>query len=156
MVEAQTYVFRASLNPKVYRDFEILSAKNLYDLGGAIVRIFGFDFDHAFGFYSKLTGSVFGSPVKYELFADMGESEARSVKRTRIVDAFPTVGAKMTFLFDYGDNWQSRRKDHAGSPNSTSPEQSADRPRSGSFRTAQRCCHVSPDRGGGAYGWRTS
>ena len=55
-----------------------------------------------------MTGNVFGSPVKYELFADMGESEARSVKRTRIVEAFPTVGAKMTFLFDYGDNWQFR------------------------------------------------
>ena len=38
----------------------------------------------------------------------MGESEARSVKRTRILEAFPTVGAKMTFLFDYGDNWQFR------------------------------------------------
>jgi len=83
-------------------------AENLYDLAGEIVRVFGFDFDHAFGFYSKLTGDVFGSPVKYELFADMGESEARSVKRTRIVEAFPTVGAKMTFLFDYGDNWQFR------------------------------------------------
>ena len=34
--------------------------------------------------------------------------KARSVKRTRIVEAFPTVGAKMTFLFDYGDNWQFR------------------------------------------------
>ena len=108
MAEAQTHVFRVSLSPKVYRDFEILSAKNLYDLAGEIVRVFGFDFDHAFGFYSKLTGNVFGSPVKYELFADMGESEARSVKRTRIVEAFPTVGAKMTFVFDYGDNWQFR------------------------------------------------
>jgi hypothetical protein len=108
MAEAQTHVFRVSLSPKVYRNFEILSAKNLYDLAVEIVRVFGFDFDHAFGFYSKLTGDVFGSPVKYELFADMGESEARSVKRTRIVEAFPTVGAKMTFLFDYGDNWQFR------------------------------------------------
>ena len=108
MAEAQTHVFRVSLSPKVYRDFEILSAQNLYDLAGEIVRVFGFDFDHAFGFYSKLTGDVFGSPVKYELFADMGESEAHSVKRTRIVEAFPTVGAKMTFLFDYGDNWQFR------------------------------------------------
>src|SRR5439155_24609455 len=81
MAEAQTHVFRVSLSPKVYRDFEILSAKNLYDLAGDIVRVFGFDFDHAFGFYSKLTGDVFGSPVKYELFADMGESDARSVKR---------------------------------------------------------------------------
>jgi hypothetical protein len=108
MAEDQTHVFRASLGPKVYRDFEIPSANNLYDLGGMIVQVFGFDFDHPFGFYSKLSGSVFGSPVKYELFADMGESEARSVKRTRIVEAFPTVGAKMTFLFDYGDNWQFR------------------------------------------------
>jgi len=108
MAEAQTHVFRVSLSPKVYREFEILSAKNLYDLASEIVRVFGFDFDHAFGFYSKLTGDVFGSPVKYELFADMGESEARSVKRTRIVEAFPMVGAKMTFLFDYGDNWQFR------------------------------------------------
>lgn len=108
MAKDQTHVFRASLRPKVYRDFEIPSANNLYDLGGMIVQVFGFDFDHPFGFYSKLSGSVFGSPVKYELFADMGESEARSVKRTRIVEAFPTVGAKMTFLFDYGDNWQFR------------------------------------------------
>jgi hypothetical protein len=108
MAEAQTYVFRASLSPRVYRDFEILSSKNLYDLADEIVRVFGFDFDHPFGFYSKVTGDVFGSPVKYELFADMGESEARSVKRTRIVEAFPRAGAKMTFLFDYGDNWQFR------------------------------------------------
>ena len=84
MAEAQTHVFRVSLSPKVYREFETLSAKNLYDLAGEIVRIFGFDFDHAFGFYNKLTGNVFSSPVKYELFADMGESEARSVKRTEL------------------------------------------------------------------------
>ena len=108
MAEAQTHVFRVSLSPKVYRDFEILSAKNLYDLGSAIVRVFGFDFDHGFGFYSKLSGRIFDSPVKYELFADMAESEARSVEQTQIVEAFPTVGAKMTFLYDYGDNWQFR------------------------------------------------
>jgi Plasmid pRiA4b ORF-3-like protein len=108
MAEGQTYVFRASLSPKVYRDFEILSAKSLYDLAEAIIHLFGFDLDHAFGFFSKLTGRIFDSPVKYELFADTGESEARSVKRTQIVKAFPAVGAKMTFLYDYGDNWQFR------------------------------------------------
>ena len=79
MVEAQTHVFRASLNRKLYRDFEIPSGTNLHDLAGAIVEVFGFDFDHAFGFYSNLTGNVLHSPVKYELFADMGESDARSV-----------------------------------------------------------------------------
>jgi hypothetical protein len=108
MAEAETHVFRVSLSRKVYRDFEILSAKSLYDLAEQIVRVFNFDFDHAFGFYSKLTGHVFDSPVRYELFADMGESEARSVKRTRIAEAFPKVGVKMTFHFDYGDDWQFR------------------------------------------------
>lgn len=108
MAEAQTGVFRASLNPKLYRDFEIPAAKKLSDLAGTIVGVFGFDLDHAFGFYSKLTGDIFKSPMKYELFSDMGESDALSVKRTRIGDAFPAVGAKMTFLFDCGDNWQFR------------------------------------------------
>src|SRR5205085_9830193 len=100
MAEAQTHVFRVSLSPKVYRDFEILSSKNLYDLASEIVRAFGFDFDNACGFYSKVTGDVFGSPVKYELFADIGEREARRVKRSRIVEDFRTVGAKMTFRVD--------------------------------------------------------
>ena len=108
MAEAQTHVFRASWRPKVYREFEILSAKTLYDLGEEIVRVFGFDFDHAFGFYSKLTGSIYDSPVQYELFVDIGESKGRGVKQTRIVDAFPEIGAKMIFLFDYGDEWLFR------------------------------------------------
>lgn len=108
MPVTDTHVFRVSLNPKIYRDFEIISTKKLYDLAGTIIQYFGFDFDHAFGFYSVLKGNVLRSPVKYELFADMGESDARSVKRSRIVDAFPEVGDKMTFLFDYGDGWEFR------------------------------------------------
>ena len=108
MAEAGTLVFRVSLGPKLYREIEIPSSKTLYDLAGAIVGVFDFDFDHAFGFYSKLTGRVYDSPVKYELFADMGESDARSVKRTRIAEAFPSTGAKLTFLFDYGDEWLFR------------------------------------------------
>jgi hypothetical protein len=112
MAEAGTHVFRVSLNPKLYRDIEIPSGKKLYDLASAIVAAFGFDFDHAFGFYSLLKGNILRSPVKYELFADMDdigeESDAGSVERTRTSDAFPETGHKMTFLFDYGDNWQFR------------------------------------------------
>lgn len=38
----------------------------------------------------------------------MGEADAkaRSVKLTRAVEAFPSVGAKLRFLFDYGDGWE--------------------------------------------------
>jgi hypothetical protein len=49
--------------------------------------------------------------VRYELFADLdGNSEARSVKRTPVAQAFPELGSQMQFLFDYGDNWRFRVK----------------------------------------------
>ena len=108
MAESETLVFRASLRPKIYRDIEIAGTGSLYTLAQAIVRSFDFDFDHAFGFYSKLKGDIYDSPVRYELFVDIGEGDgdARSVKRTRIIKAFPSVGTKMRFLFDYGDGWE--------------------------------------------------
>jgi len=41
--------------------------------------------------------------------ADMDiESDAGSVERTRTSKAFLEIGHKMTFLFDYGDNWEFR------------------------------------------------
>jgi hypothetical protein len=108
MAESETLVFRASLSPKIYRDIEIAGTASLYTLAQVITWSFDFDFDHAFGFYSKLKGNIYDSPVRYELFVDMGEGEgdARNVKRTRAIKAFPSVGAKMRFLFDYGDEWE--------------------------------------------------
>jgi hypothetical protein len=100
------HTLRVSLRARLYRDIEISSVATLHDLAETIVRAFGFDMDHAFGFFSKLTGNVFQSPIRYELYADAdtaGSSE--SVKRTRIEQAFSTVASKMTFLFDYGDEW---------------------------------------------------
>ena len=108
MAGATTHILRASLRPKLYRDIEIDSGKSLYDLAESIVEAFDFDLDHAFGFYSKLTEYCLDSPIKYELFADLegGESDAGSVKRTKVAQAFPDVGSKMLFLFDYGDQWE--------------------------------------------------
>lgn len=103
----KTHVFRASLDKKHYRDFEIPGNDKLDSLAEAIVTAFGFNFDHAYGFYSDLGDHVYHSEVKYELFADMGDADAdsRSVKKTKIAEAFPTLATKMTFLFDYGDEW---------------------------------------------------
>ena len=112
MAEHNIHLFRVSLEAKLYRDIEIESGNKLYDLAAAIVAAFGFYFDHPFGFYSLLEGNVERSPVQYELFADLediGEpSTAGSVERTRVSKAFPEVGDKMTFLFDYGHSWQFR------------------------------------------------
>jgi hypothetical protein len=104
-----THIFRVALDGKrsVYRDIEIASAASLHDLAEAIIGAFDFDFDHAFGFYSgKTPATLYEQQPKYELFADIGEeSDAGSVKKTKVAEAFPKVGHALTFLFDYGDEW---------------------------------------------------
>jgi hypothetical protein len=99
---------RASLKPHVYRDIEIDSALSLFELAHVITKAFGFDFEHAFGFFGRLTGRVFASPVRYELFADeeLG-GDARSVQAT-ISQAFPRTNSKMLFVYDYADVWRFR------------------------------------------------
>src|SRR4051812_4905270 len=110
MAEASTHLFRVALQdaPTIPREIEIASDKKLVALAQAIVRAFDFQFDHAFGFYSALTGrEVLRAQPKYEVFADMGErTGSGSVKRTRVAEAFPIVGHTMLFLFDYGDDWR--------------------------------------------------
>jgi hypothetical protein len=103
----ETLVFRAALKPKVYRDFEVADTSTLYALARTINDVFDFAFDHAFGFYSKLEGDIFASPVHYELFADIGEGKPGDlgVEKILAADAFPSPGSKMRFLFDYGDEW---------------------------------------------------
>ena len=103
---ATIHTLRVSLRARLYRDIEISGSATLYDLAESIVRAFDFDLDHAFGFFSSETGNIFQSPVRYELFADAGSGSSQSVKRTKIEQAFPSVAVKMTFLFDYGDEWR--------------------------------------------------
>ena len=112
MAQNDTFIIRAALNGKasIYRDIEIEPTKSLYRLAETITSAFGFDFDHAFGFY---TGDPYGTERKfpiYELFADMGEANpgVRGVKKAKIAEAFPKVGHALTFLFDYGDDWHFR------------------------------------------------
>ena len=54
MARSPTHVLRAALQdePKTYREIEVPSSASLYDLADFIVSAFGFDFDHAFGFYT--------------------------------------------------------------------------------------------------------
>jgi hypothetical protein len=102
-----THILKVSLlrEPSTYRTIEIASSKSLYAFAEAIVA--SFDFDHAFGFYSGRTErTLMSAQPQYELFADIGEeSEAMSVKKTSVAKAFPHQGHRLTFLFDYGDEW---------------------------------------------------
>ena len=110
MADPSTRIFRASLRGRLYRDLELPSGASLEDLATAIVAAFGFDFDHAFGFYGNLKGDYYRSEERYELFADLGQADegVRGVRRTRLSVAFPEVGKTMLFLFDYGDEWRFR------------------------------------------------
>jgi hypothetical protein len=113
MNSKDTLVLRVQLagDKSIYRDIEIEASKSLYQFAEAIVAAFGFDFDHAFGFYSGLTpAKMMQAHPRYELFADMGDASpgVLGVKKTRISQAFPAIGHAMLFLFDYGDEWPFR------------------------------------------------
>ncbi len=98
---------------RIIREIEVLENTNLYKLAGVIVGAFNFDFDHCFGFFSKISeNGYFDTDKKYELFTDLIEegedlepTGAGSVKKTKIKDVWQDKGDKMLFLFDYGDSW---------------------------------------------------
>ena len=106
----KTYIFKTYLfrDKKIIREIEVQDGLNLYKLAEAILKVYDYDFDHAFGFFSDISEYPYKSKNKYELFADMEDIEptgAESVKKTKISDVWQKVGDKMLFLFDYGDNW---------------------------------------------------
>ena len=112
----RTYIFKTNLlgNPKISREIEVSENISLYRLAKAIVSAYNFDFDHCFGFFSKIAEShYFDSEKKYELFTDLIEegedlepTGAGSVKKTKVKEVWQNIGDKMMFLFDYGDNWR--------------------------------------------------
>lgn len=118
----KTYILKTTLlstSPKIYgntskisREIEILENASLYKLAETIIDAYNFDFDHCFGFFSKIAEyGYFDSEKKYELFTDLEDegiepTGAGSVKKTKTKEVWQNVGDKMLFLFDYGDNWQ--------------------------------------------------
>ena len=105
-----THIIRATLqfDKTVYRDVELPSKASLEMLAKGILDAFNFDMDHAFGFYSGITPrTTMESHPKYELFADLefDDCDAESVSKTAVSVAYPEPGAKLMFLFDYGDEW---------------------------------------------------
>jgi hypothetical protein len=108
MSDTTTHVFRVELRPDLYRDIEVFSGMPLDYLAAAIVEVFGFDFDHLYGFYSKLTGNVYASTPRYEVPAMLDDPDALNVEEVAIEAAFRRVGKALLFIFDFGDNWRFR------------------------------------------------
>jgi len=99
--------------PNIGRDIDIASNASLYRLAKAILDAYGFDLDHAFGFFSTVSSSnYFEAERKFELFTDLIEegqdiepTGAESVKKTRASNVWRESGEQMLFLFDYGASW---------------------------------------------------
>lgn len=111
MAESMVATFRVTMkeNDTVIREFQVPATTSLYRLAETIIDSIGWDFDHAFGFYSNLE-NYFSSTEQFELFSDMGEMTTRKngvtprgVKRTRSSSVFKSPEDKMLFVFDYGD-----------------------------------------------------
>lgn len=109
----KTFIFQTKMisEKNISREVEVLESMTLYKFAQAIVEAHGFDFDHAFGFYSSMKEDYFKSERMYELFADTEDdgiepTKAESVKNTKISHVWNALGDKMMFLFDYGDGWR--------------------------------------------------
>lgn len=93
---------------RIIRKIQIAGTKSLYNFAEVIVKAFGFQFDHCFGFYDNFQRFP-DSQKSYELFVDTGEEPSnpltKGVKNTKISQAFKDSGERMLFLFDYGDEW---------------------------------------------------
>lgn len=99
--------FKEKSDRKPYRDIVIKENQTLSTFACAIVRAFEFYFDHCYGFYDNFE-DPYKSKEIYELFTDIPEEPtpgALGVTYIKIATAFPYVGKKLRFLFDYGDNW---------------------------------------------------
>jgi hypothetical protein len=108
--KTETRIFRVALQGRrsIWREIEVRPHHSLYQLADMAVRVFGFDLDHAFGFYSGSGRGMHRANPRYELFTDMGDptdEHALGVETVTVAVAFPQVGHRMTLLFDYGDQW---------------------------------------------------
>ncbi|MFZ4681591.1 MAG: IS1096 element passenger TnpR family protein [Terrimicrobiaceae bacterium] len=101
----QIHTIKLQLGRKFEAVVAVSGTVSLYGLAETLIGALGFQFDHAFGFYDNLK-NPYDSRIKYTLFADMGESDdgEPGVEKTPVSEVF-TVGKKMLFYFDYGDQW---------------------------------------------------
>ncbi len=94
------FIFKVSLG-KIWRRIEIDSQMTLEELADTIIRDgFRFDDDHLYAFYYK---NLFGNEIEVGCPRNQTNQITTEVKIGEI--PLP-VGAKMKFVFDFGDNWK--------------------------------------------------
>ncbi|SRR5579883_83811 len=93
------YVFKVSL-ARAWRRIAIPAKRELSWLAGTILDAFDFDYDHLYEFSYK---NRFGHTIR------IGHPYMKTspcADEVRIGDLFLEPGARMTYLYDFGDNWK--------------------------------------------------
>lgn len=95
-----TYIFRVSLGRSVWRRIAIPAKSDFDALSDAILGAFEFDHDHLYKFTYK---SRFG--VSVDINHPYVE-EPPFTDEVQVGGIGLEAGAKMTYLYDFGDNWE--------------------------------------------------
>jgi hypothetical protein len=113
------YIFKVALegDKKIWRRIAIRGGQTLHDLHEAIYTAFDRDDEHLYSFYlapkSVTTSSrrkllqaatEYTCPYNTESPFDMDE-DSESAAKTKIESLMLSVGRKLFYLFDFGDNW---------------------------------------------------
>ena len=113
----KTIIIRAKVahDKRTYRDIELPHNDTCYKLAKAILDSFNFEMEHLFGFgnnprnyYQSVEQITYQPYGENDPFAKMfGEENEANVEKIKISDVyfFQQIKDKMSFLFDYGDDW---------------------------------------------------
>lgn len=87
----------------VFRDIEIRDKQTLYTLYKGIISAFSLKGEELASFYESDTDWNQGKEIPLESMDD--ENEDETMADFHINEAFPKVGARMIFVYDYMDMW---------------------------------------------------
>lgn len=95
-----TYIFKVSLAKSLWRRIEVAGEHTLLDLHYAIQEAYDFDDDHLYSFFMD------GERWSDESFSSLDDEEGPFVDEVCIGELGLSVGQRILYLFDYGDEWR--------------------------------------------------
>ena len=97
----ESYQFKVSLRgvfPAIWRQFQVWEDTTLAQLHRILQIVMGWENYHLYEF--RIGGRIYGDP-------DLDDERAIvDVKKTRICNVLPGVGAEFEYEYDFGDGWQ--------------------------------------------------
>lgn len=114
------YELKVALSPEVWRTIRISGEETMETLHDVIQFAFEFDNDHLYAFYLKLPGKT-GRAAEFIIDAPYCQDEHPSDEFT-LAELNLFVGQRITYIFDFGDEWRFDIKVLRADVNADGPE----------------------------------